>query len=62
MMTEIIQELTEVKKTNEITIEWRLTGGQRVKVCRGQKPLIEATTDNKEIDTIKRPEEKKNTP
>ena len=53
MTTEILRELTAIKKTNEITSEQVLSWARRVKVKRAQKALIEATKDRKEFNAMK---------
>ena len=47
MMTELIQELAMVMKTNEITSEQLLALVRRVKVQRTQRLLMEDTKDDK---------------
>ena len=47
MMTELIRELTTVKKTSKITSEQVLDWARIVKAQRAQKLLIEATKDSK---------------
>ena len=43
MMTEIIRELTAIKKANEVTSEYVLPLAWRVEVQRSQKGIIEVT-------------------
>ena len=47
-MTEMIRELTAIKKTNEITSEQVLPWARRVVVQRTQKALTKATKASKE--------------
>ena len=54
MMTEIIEELTTVEKTSDITSKQALAWVRRVKALRVQKLLIEATKDNKAFSTMNR--------
>ena len=61
MMTEIIKELTQTQKMNEITSGQMLSWARKVKVQQAQKTLIETTKDNKELYTIKKHEQKNNT-
>ena len=53
MITEIIQVLTAVKKTKEITKEKVLAWARRADMQRTQKALMEVTKDNKDFNTIK---------
>ena len=55
MMTEIIQELTAVKKPSEISSEQVLAWARRLEA------LMEATKDNKEFDAEKKHDQKNNT-
>ena len=49
-------------KTKEITSVHVLTWARRVEAQRAQKVSMEAIKDSKEFDTIKRHEQKNNTP
>ena len=53
-MTEILRELTTVKKASEITSEQVLTLFRREEAQRAQKMLTEATKSNMEFDAIQR--------
>ena len=53
MITQIIRELTAIKRTNEITSEQVLFWSRRVQVQRAQKVYMGATKDNKEFNAIK---------
>ena len=54
MMTEIINKLSVIQKTNEITCKQVLSWARRVEAPRGQKVLIEATEGDNEIQCHKR--------
>ena len=58
MMTEIIRELTAIKKTNEIPTEKILALARRVEEQRAQKALFEATKKNKCFDAKKKQKQK----
>ena len=62
IITEIMWESSTVKKISKIFSEQVLTQVRRVEAQRAQTALIETTKDNKEINTVKRHEQKNNTP
>ena len=61
MMTEIIRELTKVKKISEITSKQVLIWVRGVKVQKAQKSIHESAKYNNEDDAVKRHEQKNDT-
>ena len=60
MMTEIIRELTAIKKTNKVTSEQVLASARRVETQRVQKALIRTTKESKYFSATKKQEQNNN--
>ena len=58
MMTEIIKELTAIKRTNEITSDHVLNWAERENVQRVQKAILDTTKESLEFDMIRKSKKK----
>ena len=52
MITEIIRELTVIKRTNEITIKQVLSWAKTAEAQRAQKVILDVTKQNREFNLI----------
>ena len=57
IITEIIKELTTIKKTNEITGDQMLSWTKRVEAQTAQKAILYITKESRESDIIKKAKE-----